>query len=186
VATRTVPDISDYKDALDVLYGEIVEIYSNREIWQFLNDQLPKRSGAFLNQTLTRWYLDTQSAAIRRIASKKKQDKRSFYTLLQKILADGAYFSKHSNGVPVSHQLIEDDLEKLGTTSHVIIRWVDEKVAHIGRKTSANPTFNDLDAAIDNLGELLTKYFQLITGNGLVMPPVIAEDWTAPFTQKWF
>jgi hypothetical protein len=171
---------------IEAIYNEIVELHHNREIWKYLNDELPKRGGSTINRALTHWYIDSQSSTIRRMASNRSQDKTSLYRLLEVIGGNLDTF-KSKYGVTISTEVINADIVTLKAETAKIVRWADEKVAHLGRKSTSNPTFDDLDAAVNLLGSLMSKYNQLLTGAGLPeVTPVITDDWRAPFSKAWF
>jgi hypothetical protein len=79
------------------------------------------------------------------------------------------------------------DLEDLTDTSESLKAFVEEHVAHSdARPRKGLPSFDDLDAAIDQIGHLLKKYVFLFTAAGLVqLVPVIQHDWEAVFRQPW-
>jgi hypothetical protein len=171
---------------VEAIYNQIVALHHNREIWKYLNDELPKRGGGTINQALTRWYVDSQSSTIRRMASNRSQDKTSLYRLLELIGGNpGTFKSKY--GVTISKELVDADIATLRAETAMIVRWADEQVAHLGRKSTSNPTFNELDAAINSLGGLMSKYYQLLTSAGLPeVTPVITDNWRVPFSKAWF
>ncbi len=174
------------KTMLDGLYNEVLELNHNRQIWRFLNEELGKRDGETVHYALTRWYVDAQAAAVRRIAGVRSQDKRSMVKLLKMIQKDLAFYEVHGNGISVDKNSIDADLTLLKAETATITRWADESVAHMGRKLSTNPTFDQLDEAIDLLGLILQKYYQLITGAYLAsVEPTIQHDWRAPFREAW-
>jgi hypothetical protein len=63
--------------------------------------------------------------------------------------------------------------------------YVDEHLAHSDAGPRADlPTFNDLDAAIDRIGDLFKKYVNLLTASSYYsLVPVIQHDWEAIFRQ---
>ena len=78
-------------------------------------------------------------------------------------------------------------MKTLKQTAALVSRWADENVAHMGRVQTAMPTFNDLDAAINTLGGLFTKYNLVLTGNYMPnIAPEIMDDWQQPFRKAWF
>ena len=179
-------DLASLKRILERLYNEIVEMHSSREIWQYLNQELPKHCGGIVHETLVRWYVDSQAAAVRRIAGVRSQDKQSFAKLMQIVQKHLSYFTTHNHSIIISDMVITDNLATLGRSTATVSRWADEQVAHIGRKQSSNPTFNELDEAIDTLGNLLQKYYQLIDGGYLSdVKPIIPDDWRRPFRSAW-
>ena len=171
---------------LERIYNEVTELHHNREIWQYFNEELPKHGGGIVQSALTRWYIDSQAAGVRRLAAVRSQDKRSLSMLLKTIQSNLSLFAPVKNGIKVTEQSITHDLSLLDNKTASITRWADEQIAHMGRTQTANPTFNDLDEAIDVIGQLLQKYYQLIDGGYLIdVKPVIADDWRQPFRTKW-
>jgi hypothetical protein len=65
--------------------------------------------------------------------------------------------------------------------------YVDEHVAHNDAKPSPGlPTFKDLDASIDVIGQLFAKYANLLTAaTWPILVPVLQHDWQAIFRQRW-
>jgi hypothetical protein len=48
------------------------------------------------------------------------------------------------------------------------------------------PTYADLNAALDELGELLKKYISLLEGVWLAkVSPTVQDNWKAPFKVPW-
>jgi len=48
------------------------------------------------------------------------------------------------------------------------------------------PTYKDLDDALTFMGELLKKYFLLISGDTLAkVQPVLQKNWKVIFQQPW-
>jgi hypothetical protein len=81
----------------------------------------------------------------------------------------------------------EADLAALTATAASVKAFVDERIAHSDRRpTSPLPTFDELDAAVDRIGDLVIKYYLLLTASGLMqLEPVIQNDWEAVFRQPW-
>jgi hypothetical protein len=65
--------------------------------------------------------------------------------------------------------------------------YVDEHIAHSDKRPRTPlPTFAELDAALDLIGELMSKYCLLLTAAGLPdVVPTIQNDWEAVFRQPW-
>jgi hypothetical protein len=176
-----------WASGIERVYGEVSELHSNREIWQFFNEELPKHGGQIIHETITRWYVDSQAAAVRRLASDKSQDKQSLYRILRSIDSNVGDFNGEKYKVVMTSQTVQEDMATLKQTAHVVSRWADENVAHLGRKSTTNPTFNDLDSAIDTLGKLFTKYNLVLTGGYMPdVKPVIQDNWKRPFTKPLF
>jgi hypothetical protein len=79
------------------------------------------------------------------------------------------------------------DLLELAWVAAEVKVYVDQHVAHNDAKPAAAlPTFDDLDACIDLLGDLFKKYANLLTASSwLELVPVLQHDWQAVFRQPW-
>jgi len=80
------------------------------------------------------------------------------------------------------------DRETLVDQARKIKRYVDKYLAHADRKPGKfeDPTFDELDAAVDVLGELLARYNGLLTLRSLLqITPELQHDWEAVFRVPW-
>lgn len=81
--------------------------------------------------------------------------------------------------------LVRDDLKTLSALGGVVERYVNEAIAANERARQV-PTYAELNAAIDEIGRLVTKYASLLKATILIeLGPVIQHDWKAPFRQPW-
>lgn len=80
------------------------------------------------------------------------------------------------------------DLATLKARSEAVAAFASRTVAHIDRRGMEElPTFDDLDKAIDVVGEMYKRYFLLIDGASLLeVAPVIQHDWKAPLRRPIF
>ncbi len=83
--------------------------------------------------------------------------------------------------------IAEGDLTRLAEIAETVKSYVDQHVAHSDQKPGETmPTFNDIDAAIDVIGDLFTKYVLLLTAAGYAqLTPVIQHNWKAIFREAW-
>jgi hypothetical protein len=81
----------------------------------------------------------------------------------------------------------EADLAHLTSVAESVKRYVDQHVAHNDASPRGDlPTFDDLNASIDVIGELFGKYGNLLTAASWVtVVPVMQHDWQAIFRQPW-
>ena len=79
------------------------------------------------------------------------------------------------------------DLETLQTAARKVSLFVDQHIAHDqATPTAEAPTFNELHAAIDSLGEIFTKYAAVLTATTYIrIEPVMQDDWKAIFRLPW-
>lgn len=79
------------------------------------------------------------------------------------------------------------DLAALTATAEKVKNYVDRHLAHSDRGGSKDiPTFDEVHAAVDQIGELFKKYALLLTAGGYVqLVPVIQDDWQAIFLKPW-
>jgi hypothetical protein len=68
-----------------------------------------------------------------------------------------------------------------------IVEHVNKRVAHTDEENLAKvPSYDELNVAIDETGELLRKYVSLFEATILAeIAPVHQADWRAPFRQAW-
>lgn len=110
----------------------------------------------------------------------------------QQISQAGAHdaFTEHYAGAVGDHidpNIPTDDLSALTSTAAGISAYVDEYVAHRDARAKGQiPTYDDLDAAIDQIGSLYRKYCSLLTASAMVtLVPVHQDDWLAIFRRAW-
>lgn len=79
------------------------------------------------------------------------------------------------------------DLEALQVAARKVRLYVDQHVAHDQTEpTAALPTFEELHAAIDTIGEIFKRYTVVLTAGSYVsLEPFIQSDWKAIFRVAW-
>jgi hypothetical protein len=82
---------------------------------------------------------------------------------------------------------IEADLQRLADVAEPVKRFVDRLVAHWDRRgLSELPTFADLNAAIDVIGEVYRDWSQWLTAQFRAeLVPAFQYDWEAPLRVAW-
>ncbi len=82
---------------------------------------------------------------------------------------------------------VRADIERLEAAGSVVEKYAHEAVAHTAaEQTHEVPTFDELNRAIDQIGELAQKYASLLKAVMIArLEPVIQYDWKAPFRQPW-
>jgi AbiU2 len=97
-------------------------------------------------------------------------------------------FEQHADatGRHIDPSIVSSDLKKLTSGSKKVKRYVDEYIAHRDH-TAENRLikFEELDEALDLLGELLVRYDLLLMGRGRVEPVSINYDWESVFRIPW-
>jgi hypothetical protein len=96
-------------------------------------------------------------------------------------------FCKTPGDDQLDPNLIRADIAKLNEAGQVVEGYVNETVAHTADETTHQvPTFADLNAAIDIIGDLFMKYTSLVKAEAFFdLVPTIQYDWKAPFRQPW-
>lgn len=99
-------------------------------------------------------------------------------------------FDEHFAGSVGTHldpAIPSGDLHALTDTAAAVTRYVNQHLAHSDARASPDlPTFNDLDAAVDQIGYLFKKYANLLTASSYgTLVPVAQHDWKAIFRQPW-
>lgn len=87
----------------------------------------------------------------------------------------------------VSPDAVDVDLTRLATASKKVRRYVDKNLAHRDRRLAKElPTFADLNAAIDTIGDVSTRYAALLTAtHWATLVPIAQYNWLAPFLEPW-
>lgn len=87
----------------------------------------------------------------------------------------------------IAPQRTLEDRERLENLAKPITDHVNKRVAHMDEENlPAVPTFAELNAALDEMGELLKNYVSLFEATILgAIAPVHQEDWTRAFTVPW-
>ena len=100
-------------------------------------------------------------------------------------------------GVHLDPAIPRADLERLRNESEAVKKYVDKHIAHSedpgppkdpgsAPPEEATLTVDEIDHAIDLIGEIYTHYYTLFTASGWAfLEPAIQHDWLAPFRQAW-
>lgn len=191
----------------DVIHG----LFLRRAIWRGLNEiwrsgDLPR---SVLFDFMAGTYTDAQILAVRRVDDRDKRT-RSLRQILQGVISRpevlsrerlvGAYEWGHQNrgedwfnwlaGTTAAHipaSMAAADLKRLGDAVAPIKRYADKAVAHSDAiPPDAIPRFDDLDHAIDVIGDVFHRWHVILTGeNWAEMVPVPQDDWAAPLRVAW-
>jgi hypothetical protein len=80
---------------------------------------------------------------------------------------------------------IQADVDRLEDVGGHIGQYASRVIAHLDRrKVEHVPKFDDLDAALDLLGDIVKKCYWLVRADGLAaVAPAVQGDWTAPFRE---
>jgi hypothetical protein len=108
----------------------------------------------------------------------------------EKLLVDGDWekWGDPQTG-SLSVERVDADLAELDALSAPLIAFVGSTIAHTSRRAIGKDfklTFDDLDAAIDQLEKLTLSFRGLLTGaSGYSMVPIPQYDWYAQFRFPW-
>lgn len=108
---------------------------------------------------------------------------------IRRHIADAAFTKQFApgGGDHLDPTVPNDDLMQLAWVAAEVKIYVDEHVAHNDARPSAGlPTFGDLNASIDLIGELFAKYANLLTAAMWpILVPAIQHNWKAIFAEPW-
>ena len=81
---------------------------------------------------------------------------------------------------------VQADVERLKQAAASTKRYSNKYITHLDRRPNAPvPGVEEIEAAIDLVGEMLKKYMLLITGKDLELEPKVLFDWTGSLTVPW-
>lgn len=199
---------------IERIYTETVTLFSYRSFYRGVaemtqaNDEIPASS---FFDALGAWYATTQVVAVRRQADLDKQVV-SLARLLTNMAANPSVMTRtrfvqlfdndelwqdHANeqydkyagagAEQITPARYQDDLDRFLEVTKPIKDYVDRLVAHSDqRELSDLPSFDDLNAAIELLEEMLNKYMVLLTATSVPSAdPVHQADWKAAFRVPW-
>jgi hypothetical protein len=164
-------------------------------------------------RALAQWYAESFASGIRRLGDRRRGT-ISFVRLLDEIRRHPGVMSceRHvalwdrdgdrlfmaegersydrfadATGNRVDAEAVSQDIAALNAAAARVETWVNENVAHRSALPRADlPTFAEVHAAVDAVGQILQKYASLLRAEGLVeLVPVIQYDWKAPFRRTW-
>jgi hypothetical protein len=199
---------------LDIIYAQVTDLAVYRHIfWEVQN--IIKNNPNIQKASSFYTFLGTSyvALAVMGVRRQLKQDKQSisFVRLLQEIietphvlsrkrfvalytgsvvghLADRDFDQFSGNGKEhIDPNIVKQDLEKLRELGLKCEEFADKRIAHYDQQAPKNlPTFNELDACIDYLEELLKKYWLLFRAVALLsVLPTWQYDWTEIFQEPW-
>lgn len=202
-------------DHLAGIVNEVYTMHMYRFLWRRLAEitQSADLPPSVIFDAFGVWYASTQAAAVRRQVDRRR-DVVSLVRLLEEIAAhpevmtrdrhlalwrrdDGDFeepgnrnydrFAGARERDVVETTLVRGHIQTLTETAEVVRTYVNEVVAHTADETThAVPTFAELNAAIDTIGEIVKEYASLLKAEVLwQLEPVIQHDWEAPFRQRW-
>ena len=162
---------------------EVQTLFLYRKLWrQFIGTAesagVPR---SFMFTFLAEAYATRQAMVIRRVCTGQR-GQYSFRHLLTAIRDHPASTRNRTD----PHD-VEKDLRGLEAGNLWRVRkYVDQYIAHNQESPVAKlATFDDIDAAIDQLGMLLRKYLVLVEGEDQSMDTTVAGDVMAPFRMAW-
>ncbi len=193
---------------------EVLTIYWQRHVYRTVADitsnRQPHLPDSHFFDYLRDTYAITQAVAVRRQA---EQSPRviSLGTLLAEVVGDSERltrqrfvsqydpddqargeeaFTDHFGGVVGEHldpALVAADLDRLTAESERVVTYVDKNIAHLDRRPVGDlPLFEDLNTAIDVVGDMFKRYVLLLTASSYAqLVPVAQERWEAVFDEPW-
>lgn len=200
-------------DQLERIISEVYAAHRDRVLWRGLGEitQGANLPASVFFDVLGLWYGNSQTGAVRRQLDRRRGSV-SLVRLLDDIArhpevmtrerhlavwggAEWAHeahanfdkFAGNRNADVVDVGAVRADIAELFAIGEVVKRYVDENIAH----TALQPidylvTYVELNAAMDQIGELVKKYASLLKAEILwQLEPVIQADWKAPFRQPW-
>jgi hypothetical protein len=190
--------------------------YAWREVVKILEDNREQLPDSYWWEFMRDTYATTQAVAVRRLADTHRDAAslgklieeisgeaskitRAFWLGLwtfeddrfgiKRSMAEKAW-DEHYGGDVGTHldpAIPTADLETLTTGAADVKQYVDQHVAHAQAvPAEVTVTLDDVHAAIDLIGLLFKKYYNLLTANSYVfLEPAIQHNWKAAFQVPW-
>ena len=165
------------------LQHEVLTLFFYRKLWRMYIDAAVAANvpSSYMFTFQQESYATRQAVAIRRLCT-ARSGQYSFRNLLTEI-RDHPKLTAN----PTNRQEVAADIQSLNTGNlRQVHTYVDKFVAHKQQPAVAvTATHDDIDAAIDQLGEVLLKYLLLVQKERLMLDTVIAGDVMGPFRMAW-
>jgi hypothetical protein len=184
-------------------WREVVEILqANGQLpdsywWEFMRDTYATtQASAVRRQADTRRNVASLGKLIQGISVRPSLITREFWIGLWNdpdkymlLLAERGWKDQYGGelGDHLDPSIPKADLETLTGAAANVKKYVDEHVAHAARfPAGVTVTLDEVDAAIDVIGHLFKKYYNLFTAISYTqLEPVMQSDWKAVFRQPW-
>jgi hypothetical protein len=97
-------------------------------------------------------------------------------------------------GEYVAVRIVDADIARLEDETARVVEFASKQVAHLdpryaypeGVQPTDYPSLDELDAALDVIGDLLKKYYLLVTANCMLSPePILQFNWQQAFSVPW-
>ena len=202
---------------LDRLTGEVVELHHHWDIWKAMNEALGSREESeTFHEHYAACYVAAAASAVRRLTDSGSNGKSiTLARLVNDIEKQRAVMTKEryvelfdetvaeSIRASAPHEferlwgdadgrvrlsVLEDLRSMLTDAEDRVAPWVDRTVAHIDQRgPNSNPTYGDLDTAIEGIGKVLQRCRLLLKAeNWVSVVPTPQDDWRRPFRQALF
>lgn len=203
-----------WKGWIEKVYDETVALFAYRSFYrgvvEFTQGNANIPASSFFD-ALGAWYATTQVIAVRRQTDLDKQAV-SLARLLSsmatnpsvmtrarfvELFGDEEHWQRHAHeqydkyagagADSIPAEPYQQDLDELLEVARPIKDYVDRMVAHTDQRELTDvPTFEELNAAIEQLEKLLNKYMVLLTATSVPSAdPVHQADWKAAFRIAW-
>ena len=205
--------IEKWQRWLPQLRDELFALTLSRQVYKELGEILasnPAVPPSILFELIHRWHLQAVVMGVRRMV-KRQRDSISLAALLQEIqdaptALTREWYRSLWNGSPVAEKadatfdrfsgaggshvdpgMVQADLNRLLGSAAGVEQYTDRLIAHLDQRgVKILPTYDELDASIALIGELVQKYGLLLEASGLATTvPFIVQDWKAALRVPW-
>jgi hypothetical protein len=211
----TAPNFADWAEKITgPIHDDIMTLHHNRYIWKSLLAMLEQNPDAVFHSAVNGWlsrlYSTTQAVGIRRQAatgsgditlanvlkqiasSPRKVTLEQFLALTPnldaKVLTKQWEANWQSGGKNfMDSARVKADQVRLEEASAAVHHYVNKRIAHLDKVVNAPPlTYDDINGALDTLGDVFKRYYRLLTGDQLAqLTPAMGRTWTQAFEFPW-
>ena len=200
-SAQTVDRKAEWETRLDHAAEEILGLYQDRFIWHQISDiafaNQVVRDNPFIPSWIGTQFYRRAIVSVRTMVDAgqpgREHETDSLVTVLNDIIAHphdlmvGEHTGMQLAGArTIDPAAVQADVDQLRKAAAAIKKYSNKYITHIDRQPKAPvPREEEIEAAIDRVGELLKKYMLLIAGRDLDLETRILFDWTGSLAVSW-
>jgi len=200
-SAQTVDRKAEWETRLEHAAEEILGVYQDRFFWRRISDialaNQVVRDNPFIPSWIGTLFYRRAIVAVRTMIDAGQQGREhetdSLVTVLNDIIVHpqdlvvGEHTGMQLAGArTIDPAAVRADIDRLRNAAAAIKKYSNKYITHLDRQPKAPvPGEEEIEAAIDLVGELFKKYMLLIAGKDLDLETHVLFDWTMALTVPW-